>query len=160
MEEWKDGFEIAETFTAITAIIIGAIVSYIKFFRGRTNYTRLDPSLAGEIISGEKSDFLWLKVGLKNIGTTKATLKHKGMRVDLYLPESFGDSQMFDRVPWEHRETYGIFGKEESLESGEAIKEEYMIILPKDKYSLVRAVAVVKAGELSWKAEHIFQRAS
>ena len=69
LETNKDTFDVVSTIITILAIIIGGILSYIKFFKGRILKPKLNIIPTSGVIYQTDENFHWLDLELQNKGT-------------------------------------------------------------------------------------------
>lgn len=144
-----------EKIFTILAIIIGGLWAYFNYFKGRVYRTRIEPKVSGKVFYKDDSAYLIVSAQLKNVGLSKVNLQKKGsgFRVFKYL----GGSQPpgARTVKYHRLGTFSVFNDHRWIESGETIKEEQLIRLPKsDDFAFLLEMRIV-AHKISFKTKNV-----
>jgi hypothetical protein len=150
---WNVWLDQTQKLSQIVAIVVGGIWAYTKFFRGRVFYTRLEPSVTGQVFRREEADYLLVFLRLKNVGIAKVDIEQKGTALRV-----FGCGILADRSPkvlnWDRLHTLAIMAQHAWIEASETIDDTLMIVLPKNLIAVKLEMRVV-ANSLEWHARHI-----
>jgi hypothetical protein len=114
-----------EQILKILAYPLGAAWVYFQFARGRLFKPRLDPLLAGAMVTISGSRYLHVQLNVKNVGQSRVRFTQEGTALRI----------LFSAPPykeWVHHVTVDILRSGETLEPGEALHEEQLHPLPAD----------------------------
>lgn len=121
LKDWDTITGIAGKLVQITALIVGGLFAYLKFFKGRTYRPRLELTIRG--ILGEKDGIRYLvpSVTVKNIGLAKCGIRQTGSGIRISDYQSDGE--------WGKPRVVSILTSHEWIESGETVSDEILVPL-------------------------------
>jgi hypothetical protein len=115
----KDALSALSSVVTIVGLLVGGVLSYYRFFRGRTFHSRAELKITVTVIPAETGTNMHVVVlDVKNIGTLSIWNPVPSMRVQLYGPNGVED-RVYDS--WsEARSPKGEGGTLAVIDSGEA----------------------------------------
>jgi hypothetical protein len=148
--------DILRNLFTIAASIIGATWTYFKFFKGRTYEMRLEPEVSGRIITINGLQHLLATIRLRNVGLSNVEIaqKYSGLWMSSY--KSSVDTSIVRNVAWDDLAAFPIFESHESIEPDEEIKEQRLIVIPRNcKDSTFQLKLWIRSGNAVWSAMDI-----
>jgi len=151
----------------ITAIIVGAIAAYIKWFRGRLYHERLELSIAGSLVGPPtlhvqegpiveaSSSHLLAIVRVKNVGLSKVSIKQKGSGLRIFSAITGRPTSDILSVEWKCGGAFPVFEAHPWIESNETIEEPLLVTLPEGHPEIYRLELRISSGRLVWRAAGI-----
>jgi hypothetical protein len=111
-------------------ILVGGAWAYLRFFRDRTYYPRLEPSVSGSRRPvGDGRDLVVLTVTLRNIGLSPVYLRKKGTLVTVSVFKPLVDEKA-RRARWDHQLSLRAFHGHAWIEARETIVEDLAAVVP------------------------------
>lgn len=148
---WAERVDVLQKVITITAIISAGIWTYFNYFRGRLYKARLEPSLAGRILTCGDKYFMVMTARLKNTGLSKVKIVPNGSGVRLF---SYEDSNSIPSRAYTLSEarlgTFSVFEKTEWLEPSESVEEHRLVILPSAPEVALRLELRLASGKERW----------
>jgi len=144
LDNWEKLTGTAEHLATVAAIILGALIAYYQFLRGRVFRPRLEPTVSGRIERLDGIDYLIVTLQLKNVGTSRVVIRRESSGLNMFfdqanrLPRNEAKRLNFENVAWEEPVTLPVFENHKWIESGETIQEAKIIAIS------ARAKVVVK----------------
>jgi hypothetical protein len=132
----------------ITAIIVGAIAAYIKWF---TNQARLEISVVGSLVEASPSQLL-ATIRVKNVGTSKVPIKQEGSGLRIFSAMPTKSIPYMLSVEWKHEGTFPVFQEHERIEIGETIEDQLFVTLPEGRPGAYRLELWLASGRIVWKS--------
>jgi hypothetical protein len=126
-ETWNNWAGAVESFATTIGLGVAAVWAYFKFIKDRVYRPRFDVSLSAEVVQVLGQRHLLCSANVKNIGTSKiAIYQHgTGLRVS-----TSADSHVGERWTWQG--TFPILEEHEWIESGERVRDDVAITLPRE----------------------------
>jgi hypothetical protein len=146
----KDGESIIRT----VALIAGGAWAYAKFVRGRVFRSRLEPSVSGDAIMGADHVTISISISVKNVGLSRVEIRQNGSGLRVSAAETKAPKEMVS-AKWRHLGTFPILENHAWIEPGEAVGEDRLAILPKEKLTSILLELHVGSKELEWVATRI-----
>lgn len=149
LESLKTIMEIMQILFGITVVLVGAIVGYVKFFKGRVFYSALQPEI--KAVLEKQGDNLCLKttVQVKNIGTTNATIPKGDTFLSVqsckHQPGSEGGGALWNPVG-----TFKVLSRNSNVEPSETIQDEHLMILADHDFLALEVTLEVQAQKSPW----------
>src|SRR5829696_2323075 len=148
--------DILQNLFTTAAIIIGAIWTYFKFFKGRTYEMRLEPEVTGRIFTINGLDHLLAAIRLKNVGLSKVDIEQKYSGLWVLSSKPPLDTGIVKNAAWDKLAAFPIFESHESIEPDEEIKEQRLIVIPRNwKDSTFQLKLWIRSGISVWSAMDI-----
>ena len=143
---WNVWLDQTDKLVRIVAVIVGGGWAYMKFARGRTFYTRLEPTVSGLCFQDKRGDYVIATVRLKNVGASRIELNKKGtvLMVDGCLRAK--DSASERPVDWFSINVKPVFENHTGVEPSETIENSVMVDLPAHLIAVRLEVRVVVNG--------------
>jgi hypothetical protein len=138
----------------VTAIIVGAIAAYIKWFRGRLYQTRLEISVVGSLVEASPSQLL-ATARVKNLGFSKVPIKQEGSGLRIFSAMPTEPIPEMLSVEWKREGTFPVFQEQKWIESSEAIEDQLLVTLPEGHPRTYRVELWLASGGSVWKAAGI-----
>jgi hypothetical protein len=154
LEDWDKIFDIFSKLLTMIALVLGAIVAYFKFVKGRIYRPRIEPAITGKFAEVNGISFVLIEIILKNVGTSKISLdQSSGLDICLdeirKLPVNPAERLPIETAEWQEPKSFKVFQDHKWIESGETIREEKMFAISPDvaaaKLSLQAAVGKITA---------------
>jgi hypothetical protein len=114
----------------ISAILLGGVAAYYKFFKGRVHVSRLELKVSGSVLCKDNVSYLFTTACVKNIGLSKVDIEHQdsGLRITSCKPSALiAGAQMVD---WREASVFNVFEDDPWIEPGETVEEKYLIAMP------------------------------
>jgi hypothetical protein len=123
--------ELLKSVFGITALIIGGLFAYWKFFMGRTFHPRLEPAITATARTEANQVFLKVSCKLKNVGLSSIDLNREDSLIRV-LFQDLVPAQEVTEIAWPERATLGVdvFKNHEWIEGGETIEDAHMFVFP------------------------------
>jgi len=153
----KDVFDILENAATIIAFGAGGVWAYFNFFKGRTYRSRLEPKVAGKIISRNGAYFLIVTAQLKNVGLSAVRIDQKGsaLRVFAY---TLGERPSKPRnVEQSRLITLSVFEDHGWIEPGELIEDQRLIAIPDSEHVALQIKLRLVSNKIEWNAAAIIE---
>ena len=138
----------------ITAIVVGAVAAYIKWFRGRLYEPRLEITVMG-LLSGVTPSHLLTTVRAKNVGFSRVPIEQEGSGCRILSAMTMAPVAEMLGVEWTHEATFPVFEEHEWIESSETIEDQLLATLPEGRAATYRVEVWVASRGLTWKAASI-----
>jgi hypothetical protein len=154
LDDWGKIFDILSKLFTMLALVLGAIVGYFKFVKGRIYLPRIEPTITGKFAEINGIRFALVEIGIKNVGISKISLdQSSGLDVCLdeirKLPINSAERLPIETAEWQEPKSFRVFQDHKWIESGETIREEKMFAVSDDvaaaKLSLQAAVGKITA---------------
>ena len=135
LDNWEKLSNILQNVFTMSALVLGGIISYFKFVKGRIFSPRLEPAIKGRFREVDGCRFLIISAELKNVGASKVSIdSSSGFDISFdecaSIPE--GDRLPIEEVVWRPPVSYRVFESHEWIESGETIREERVFSIKSD----------------------------
>lgn len=128
---WAERVDILQKIVTIAAILSAGIWTYFNYLRGRLYKARLEPSLAGRILTCDGKYFMVMTARLKNAGLSKVKILQNGSGV-----RRLGTFPVFEKTEW--------------LEPSESVEEHRLVILPSAPEVALRLELHLASGDERW----------
>jgi hypothetical protein len=115
---------------AAGAVVVGTLMSYSKYLAGRVYVLRMEPVVTGEVVPVADGHWIKLSAELRNVGTRTGWLNKLGNGVIVFGlkgPAHEGEHTIGD---WEQLTVARMFARHETIESGEVLRDETLVMLP------------------------------
>lgn len=160
--DWVELFDILAKAFTILAIIIGGIWSYLKFIRGQLLAIRLEPKVEGKIISHKERKHILATIRLKNaaaspVNLSKVNIQQEGTALQIFMYEARDCKPDKHNIEWKRLVTLPIFEMHGWVESGEEIKEQYLVSLPDGDYIAYKLRLRIVSKRLEWNVIEIIE---
>jgi hypothetical protein len=155
--DWRTTLDFTEKMVTISALVLGGLAAYYKFFKGRTFHPRLQPDVSGTLIRNGEVVCLLITIQLKNVGVSSVYFSKEGTRIDLY---SYGVDSYLPTphlAIWQHLETFSILDHHKWIESGEAIKDQLLIPIANDRHVAYKIAMTVNAEKISFRSNAVIE---
>jgi len=127
------------------AVIVGGIVAYYKFVRGRIYRPRVEVDLTGQWSSENGKWRLEARITVKNVGASKLKLLQKGTGLRVSLP-SAEQPPAPASTKWKILRVFVILDQHAWIESGETVSDVLLLDL-----GVSDASRVLLEGRLVWR---------
>jgi hypothetical protein len=155
-EEIKTYTEVVKNTVEIAAIIVGAIWTYLNYFRRRTYRRRLEPTVKTERIHAQGRDLLNIKVILKNVGLSKVPIDQDGTSVIVRAARIQRAPESPMGVGWsDDAVVFSIFKDHAWIEPGEPIWDELLVELPANAAPAYNIEVKVRSAKIWWTARTV-----
>lgn len=160
--DWAETAEIWSNLATVIGLFVGGLWAYLKFFKGRTFYPRLELKVSGRPGTIHGSRTLVARLEIKNVGLSRVQLSQEYCRLEVsfFLKEAYeliyekvASSEMSEipRAPvWSEPGIFRAFNDHLWVESGEAIVEEMLVTVPPDPHIAYSLTLRVVSPELAW----------
>ena len=167
--DWKGTWEISEKFSAtlqnvatVAALVVAGVWSYYLFIKGRALKSRLEPKVAGEIISIETKKYIRISAELTNVGSSKVEITREGLFLDVFAQRAHPEISPEDAArlkvlstQWEEPLPFYVLTRHEWIEPTETIRDQVLVeILTSDSVAY-RIDFVIFASGLRWTTTSI-----
>ncbi|HJP94064.1 MAG TPA: hypothetical protein VJ875_19045 [Pyrinomonadaceae bacterium] len=148
----------------IAAFVVGGIWTYYLFIKGRVLKSRLEPKVAGEIVSIGTQKYIRISVELKNVGSSRVAIT-RGKYLYVFAQRPHGEIPTEDAAKymlmgthWKELLPFDILTRHDWIEPAETIQDQILVeILIKEEIGY-RVDLVIFAGGMRWKATSIVSR--
>lgn len=150
LAESKDALSALQSAVQILFIVLGAVFSYYRFFRGRTFVSRANVDVDVTVIETPKQVALhWITIEFRNLGTVSIWAPQPEVIVELVGPTGTSSETWRDwREASTGRERVRHFSV---VDSGEAISFTALKEIPADIWAVGYQVFVTDADGVRWK---------
>jgi hypothetical protein len=153
---WIDNISPIKDAIQAAALIVGAIWTYFKFFRGRTFTPRLELNLACQVIEESEHRYLSARIEVKNVGLSRVSFD-KGttaLKSHWSLPPEVGQEDGLE-VRWSESFTaVSAFGSQLYIDGGEAINETLLLeLIPVPTARAYKVVLEVNTDTTTWSSK-------
>ena len=126
----KDAFSALQSVVTILAVLAGAFWGYLKVIRGRVYTTRLEPTVAGRVVSGTDYQALVLAVSIRNVGLTRAWIDQERSTLEVKYMSGEDYEPVYHSPALTPLGVHNAIRYHQWVEPGECIKEESLFALP------------------------------
>ena len=155
MQFWKDVTEILQHVFAVLAILGGGVWTYFNFIKGRTYKPTLALSIHGMIKTARDSQYLDVKVVVKNVGRAKFDISRQGTALIIWEASPFPAQEFaFDAI-WEELATYPVLEGQSWIEPSETVEDQLLIVLPAHDRVACKVEMRIAADSQVWKGATI-----
>lgn len=130
------------------AIIIGGILSYIKFFKGRVLKPKLNLKPSCGFVESNKDNLHWLTVELENMGTVSIWYPQIEASVIFHLPNGKLESKPNLNFTSLFQGNEG----EQLIDVGESLNKHATLTVPKDVLALTFKIMVNDSKGTIWES--------
>lgn len=128
LDNVKTVFDIVGTTFTVVALITGGVWAYYKFIKGRTFRPRIDVTPSAEWLAIDGVPNLLVRVTIKNLGASAATLIHEGSGIR--LSRLAAQQRATPAVKkWEKGPTIPLLKHHHWIEPGEQVTDEVLVDL-------------------------------
>jgi hypothetical protein len=129
------------------AMFIVLVWAYFKFARGRLFRPRLEMTISGSPTRHRECYHVIVRYTVRNIGLRRVTIGHAGSDICVETAHSASPAAMIPPT-WKMQGSHPVLQNHRRIESGEAIAEEIMILLPDVEAVALRLVLKLEATRL------------
>jgi len=149
--------DVIQKIISILAIIAGGLFTYYKFIKGRVYRSRLEPDITGEIIQINDIYYLKIIVSIKNIGISKILINKEGTAISKYFNRTIVENTQLNKVEWDETKfvSFDVFIDHSTLESGEYIGDNLLIILPRDRFDAIKIELRIVSRDIEWSTSEV-----
>lgn len=122
--------DIAQGLITTVGLVMAGVWTYVKFIKGRQFRPHVEITVHGDWLGEDGELGLRLQVRLKNIGTAKVQLTHRGTGVMVSRLAAEQDPPPA-ATRWTELGVWDVFLKHEWIEPGETIGEDLLLRLPR-----------------------------
>jgi hypothetical protein len=135
---------ISKTITSI-AIVVGGILSYIKFFKGRILKPKLVIEASSGTIKTENGVLHWIEAEMKNIGNVAIWNHDTTIYATIHTAQSYCVKlDEFMTIP------YSLKGGESIIDVGESVFENAFLLVPDDAFAVTFQIIVKNEKKSIW----------
>lgn len=126
----KDFIDALKSLAEVTAIAIGGIWAYYRFFKERTHEESLDLIVSGNLRLIGNTTYLTAVASIKNVGLSDVGINRQGsgLRVVKYESET-GESEVHTVVD-QSLATFAVFENDQYIEPKESIQNQRLVAIP------------------------------
>lgn len=141
----KDVFDAISKITTTLFLIIGAILSYLRFFKGRTFRPKLIIKPISGVISFEKDMLHWVEIEIQNTGSVSV------WNYDLKVHAFHHGRYSYCKNVTEFVLALPDLGLQERLiDVGESAFEHLHIVIPNQVIAVTYFITVIDQNETTW----------
>jgi hypothetical protein len=168
--DWKETWEISEKFSATVqnaattaALVVAGVWTYYLFIKGRALKSRLEPRVAGEIISIDTKKYIRISAELTNVGSSKVEITREGLYLDVFAqrahrqisPENAAKLKVLSTRWEEPPSLFYVLTRHEWIEPTETIRDQVLVeVLTSDSVAF-RIDFVIFASGMRWTTTSI-----
>jgi hypothetical protein len=149
----KDALNALQSAVQVVFIIVGAVFSYYRFFRGRTFVSRADVAIMVEVIKAtDAANLHAVTIDFKNLGTVSVIEPRPTVEVYVYGP-SGEDAETWDNWrsvgPGTKRPTYSV------VDSGETVSFLNDHTVPTAAWAVAYVAFVTDVDGVTWSRSKV-----
>ena len=151
---WTEAVGGVESALTSLAILIGAVWTYFKFFRGRTFRERLEAAVSASPGDIDGVAFLEAVVTVRNVGLSKVPIVQEGSGLRILSSDAWAthDGTAPEALTWTWMATESILENHEWVEPGETVTDSLVFRLPSTPAGPVRLELHVVSEKHEWVA--------
>ena len=167
--DWQGTWEVSEKFSAtlqnfatVAALGVAGVWTYYLFIKGRVLKPRLEPKVAGEMISIDSKKYICISAELTNVGSSKVEIPREGLYLDVFAqgahPEISADDAARFKVlstRWEPLLPFDVLTRHEWIEPTETIRDQVLVEILTTGSIAYRIDFVIFASGMRWMATSI-----
>jgi hypothetical protein len=143
--------DIVQKLFTIAAIIVGGMWAYFNFFKRRTYTMRLEPEVSGEVVTINGVSHLIATIHLKNVGLSKVKIEQEGSALQVLSYEAPASTKNILSADWDDLAAFPDFEAHGWLEPGEEVKEERLLVMPRNGRTAYQLRLRVVSNGIAWK---------
>jgi hypothetical protein len=148
---WNVWLDYTDKIVRMAAVLIGGGWAYVRFVKGRTHFSRIEPTVAGRFVKKNGTEYLIANVHVKNIGVTKVNIEKEGTALRVLGAHGGGG-----RIEWTRLRTLAILSEYQWLEPSESIDDNVIIDVPNGLIAF-RLEALLIIDKQRWRAKTIIE---
>ncbi len=126
----KDFIDAVKNLAEVTAIIIGGIWAYYRFFKERTHEESVDLIVSGSLRSIGGSAYLTAVAHIKNVGLSNVRIRREGSGLRVLIYESETNESEVHTALDHPLATFAVFENDQYIEPKESIQNQRLVAIP------------------------------